>query len=349
MIRLLRTLAAFAALLLQWTCQEVDSSQPVQGARAFADMFAVVDTLRLEESDTTLIVTPYVYPDGVDGYLVTDGRENQVRRYTTDGRLEWQFGRTGAGPGEFRDPRAAVRSPDGRILVGQFNGRFTILDDSGAVALRAFSTPFRRVEQVAMLKGGVALIAGVVGGNLEGARLHKWDMDRETLLNSFFLPFGNTSVPDAAIIGGFARFATRGDTIVATWSVADSLYVFSPAGEALATHPLRSQYFRVPRDEPPGSTADPAEQARWLASFDYLAGVWWPTPDLIVLRYFEMVPEEAMSRRWHLILLRPQSGETIDIRNTPRLLAVDSTSGRFVFSDPSSLEPNRWLIAELRE
>src|SRR5690606_29533630 len=83
----------------------------------------------LEESDTALIVTPYVYPDGVDGYLVTDGRENQVRRYTTDGRLEWQFGRTGAGPGEFRDPRAAVRSPDGRILVGQFNGRFTILDD----------------------------------------------------------------------------------------------------------------------------------------------------------------------------------------------------------------------------
>src|SRR5690606_29389879 len=208
-------------------------------------MFAVVDTLRLEESDTTLIVTPYVYPDGVDGYLVTDGRENQVRRYTTDGRLEWQFGRTGAGPGEFRDPRAAVRLPDGRILVGQFNERFTILDDSGAVALRAFSTPFRRVEQVAMLKGGVALIAGVVGGNLEGAPLYGGVLDRAPVLYISLFPSCSASGSAAAIIGGVARSAPRGDTSVAAWAVAASLYVVSPPGDPPAPHPLPAQSARV--------------------------------------------------------------------------------------------------------
>jgi hypothetical protein len=149
-------------------------------------------------------------------------------------------------------------------------------------------------------------------------------------------------------MGGFSHLAVLGDTVAASWSLADSVFLFSKSGQRLDALPLRSSFFRVPAREQPSSSASASEQAGWLASFDYIAGIWWVSPETLAIRYFELIPDESMARRWHLILFSPGSGSTVDIRNSPRLLTVDAASGTFVFSDPAVEEPNQWLIARLK-
>jgi len=344
---------SIATLIVAFTCGAcADAAANLESTSVtaqFDDVFEIVDTVHLEESDTVLNVIPYLSHDPTGGFLVADGRENRVRRYRPSGRLAWQTGGPGDGPGEFRDPRAALRLEDQRVLVAQYNQRITLFDSVGHTVLETFVTPFWRIEDVAVVGRDSILVSAMTEGGFEGSRLHIWRPSRGEIERSWFQPFVNTPVRDAAIIGGFSRVAVRGDTVAATWSLADSVFLFTRSGERLRALPLSSSFFRLPSDEPPSPAADAIERAAWLGSFDYVAGVWWASAEVLAVRYFELLPDEAMARRWHLILLFPGSGRTIDVRNSPRLLSVDDATGTFVFSDPGSEEPNRWLMATLRQ
>jgi hypothetical protein len=174
-----------------------------------------------------------------------------------------------------------------------------------------------------------------------------WRIGAERPDTSYFAPFSSTKVRDAAIIGGFAKVAVHGDSVAATWSLSDNVYLFTTDGRRLGAVPFGSRYFRAPSTQPPSPTAAPEEHAAWLASFNYASGVWWVTPQPLAVQYFDLKPGEALDRRWHLLLVPIGSErERIEIRDV-EVLTVNSANGIFVVSDPSSREPNRWMFARL--
>jgi hypothetical protein len=297
--------------------------------------------VRLEESDTALTVIPHVSQDPAGGFFVADGRESQVRKYLEDGKLVWQTGGPGEGPGELRDPRVVLRLRDLGVVVAQYNRRITVFDSVGRSHVQTLSTSFRRLEDAAVIGRDSILVSAMTETDFEGPRLHILRLTTGQIEKSWFSPFVNSPVRDAAIMGGFSRLAVRGDTVAVAWSLADSVYLFDISGVRLDALPLRSSFFRVPAEQPPSGDAGVDHQQQWLSSFDYIAGIWWASPETLAIRYFELIPEESMARRWHLILFSPGSLRTIDIRNSPRLLSVDAATGRFVFSDPGTEESNQ--------
>lgn len=322
------------------------ASPPSAAVASFHDVFTVLDTVTLFENDTVINVIPYVFVDG-ESYIVADSREHRVRAYDPAGGLLWQVGREGEGPGEFRNPRVGARLHDGRLAVLQFNDRITLFDSVPRSVLGTYRTPFQRIENAAAVGPETILVSALLGTDFDAPRLHVWTVGAERPDTSFFSPFSSTEIRDAAIIGGFVQFAVRGDTVAATWSLSDSVYLFSADGRRLGAVPFGSRYFRTPSTEPPARGAAPQDHLAWLASFNYAGGVWWVTPQLLAVQYFDLLPGEAPDRRWHLLLVPIGSEQgSIEIRDL-EVLTVNSANGIFVVADPSSQEPNRWILARL--
>ncbi len=66
--------------------------------------------------------------------FVTDGhgKNDRVVKFTKDGRYVKEWGRTGSGPGEFKQPHALDIDPQGRIFVAdRSNNRLQIFDQEG--------------------------------------------------------------------------------------------------------------------------------------------------------------------------------------------------------------------------
>ena len=75
-----------------------------------------------------------VAPDGsifvVDGHGA--GGNNRVVKFSADGTYLKEWGKTGYGPGEFRDPHALAMDSQGRLFVGdRANSRIQIFDQEG--------------------------------------------------------------------------------------------------------------------------------------------------------------------------------------------------------------------------
>ncbi len=59
-------------------------------------------------------------------------RQDRVLTFDTQGRLVRSFGRTGAGPGEFRSPSTLAVGPDNTLwVVDETNGRYVVFDTGG--------------------------------------------------------------------------------------------------------------------------------------------------------------------------------------------------------------------------
>ncbi len=69
------------------------------------DAVAWIDTLVLEEGDSTLVGNPNLRADPAGGWLYWDTQLNQARRYDASGTLATTFGRPGRGPGELSSVR----------------------------------------------------------------------------------------------------------------------------------------------------------------------------------------------------------------------------------------------------
>ena len=61
------------------------------------------------------------------------GGNNRIMKFSADGRFIMQWGTTGYGPGEFRDPHALAMDSQGRLFVAdRGNSRIQIFDQNGA-------------------------------------------------------------------------------------------------------------------------------------------------------------------------------------------------------------------------
>lgn len=84
------------------------------------------------ERDTALL-DPYIIAGSANRVYVVEG-DQLIQAYDTDGRKLWSSGRTGSGPGEFRNIRDLKLAEHGEIWVHDPpNARITRLDSTGTV------------------------------------------------------------------------------------------------------------------------------------------------------------------------------------------------------------------------
>ncbi|HEU0014137.1 MAG TPA: hypothetical protein VFQ45_10660 [Longimicrobium sp.] len=316
----------------------------------FDDVFNRGATLRLAETPEVINVGIEVAPDPRGGFLVADALEGQVRSYAADGALRWHAGRKGAGPGEFRSVVRAVRLRSGQVLATDWNDRFTLYDSAGSAPPATVQTPFKHVEDLEVVDDSTVLVSALLELKTHGPRLHLWNLRRNRVAHSFFAPSRGTPNETAAHMAGWVKAALRGDTIAAVFSLADTVHFFTLDGLRLGAEPIPFRHFRpvAPKMPSGAAVASPVERARWLASFDLVNNVSWLPDGRLVFTYQSMVAEQGLTRRWHLLGMRRGGPALFELRDVPRLMAVDDVRGALYFMTPGSETPNQWTVATLR-
>lgn len=91
---------------------------------------------------------------GQDGRIyVGDAQASEVRVYSAGGEFVARFGRSGEGPGEFRNISGLARAPDGIAVLDGRLSRVTVFRPDGSVA-RSFrlERPYMRTESRALMQ-----------------------------------------------------------------------------------------------------------------------------------------------------------------------------------------------------
>jgi len=336
---------AFAAALL-FLLAGCGRAEAGTAAATFDQVFAWGPSLRLAETPAVINVGIEVAPDPRGGFLVADALEGQVRSYAVDGALRWHAGRRGAGPGEFRTLARAVRLRSGQVLAAEWNDRFTLYDSAGAAPPAIVTTPFKHVEDVEVVDDSTLLVSALLELNTHGPRLHLWNLRRGRVVHSFFAPSRGTPNQAAAHTAGWVRTALRGDTVAAVFSLADTVHYFTRDGRRLGSEPIPFRHFRLVGKKMPSGGANPVERARWVESFDLVNDVSWLPDGRLLFTYQSMDAKQALTRRWHLLAMERGGRALFELRDVPRLMAVDD--GALWFMSPGSEAPNQWTVATLR-
>ena len=311
-------------------------------------VFERTSRVALQESRTAINVLPMGEVDPRGGVRVAEYRESQVRRYAGDGSLLWSAGRNGGGPGEFTGPAAVIRLGSGEVLVADQRGRLTLFDSTAAAVRATWETKLRRVEELLLVSDSLVLLSGVLEGDENGPRLHLWKVGEGAPRHSFFTPTRNAANRTAAGVAGWTRASLRADTLAVTFSASDTLYLFTAQGRPLGQFSLPSEHFRrVPGTEPTPSSA-PAVQAEWMSRFDLVEAPYWLSDGSLLIAYRGIDPERALERVRHLLHVTRTGQRVFEVRNGPRLLAVDQGSRTAIFVDPFAEAPNRWVTGRIR-
>lgn len=335
------------ALLVCGGCTS-DQAGDERATIALDDAVVWLRSIEVEENRDVMQVDPSVSIDPEGGFLVADRSEGQIRRHSGDGRLEWFTGRKGQGPGEYGGLRKAVRLQNGEVLAADRSGRFTFYTPDGGEVIRTVQSPLHNIEELRVTSGAQVLVSGILEGEANSPRLHLWDVAGDSLASSFFRPFERVQYPEAAVMVGWSRGAIRGDTVAAIFALIDTVFFFTTRGEALGQSAIPFASFRrVPPMISPERFRDPLKRAQWFSSFDIVHTVYWlPDGDLLV-NYQNAVPDGALSRQWHFLVMSPQGSRAIEVRDTPYLLVADEQTGDLHFVQPGTEVPNRWVTARL--
>jgi hypothetical protein len=303
------------------------------------------DEIELEENDTVLTVYPRMRLEPGGGFLVSDAGENQIRMYAADGRLLRHFAREGNGPREFRFIQRAARLPSGGVVGLDMANKGTVFDSTGTEVVHTFRPRVGPAHDFVVLDDSTLLIAGQVRGLTPRgaeARLHVWDLRRDTLLHSFFSPVveGEAALLAANTVG-FVSAAVRGDTIAAVFSLSDTVYLFRTDGTPLRKVPMPVAGFRriTARHAVPGGRGGVVEAREWIGSFSLVADLFWTGDGDFLVQYQDRVGTES---HWRLLGMGPDGTRRFEATDTPHLLDVDRATGDLYFVKPGAPTPNVW-------
>ena len=310
------------------------------------DVVAWEREITLEENDGTINVVVRADPDPRGGFLVADEREGYIRRYAPDGMLLRQFGGRGAGPGEFDRPLRALCLADGTIAAFDGAYRGAVFDSTGERLLRTFRTPIGPLHSVTLLDDSLVLLGGrhAEGERSASARLHRWNLNRDSLEASFFSPpapsQAHTVTSASAPWSGVDR---RGDTLAVVTALSDTVYLLSMDGTTLERIPIPSARLRRldPRGPLPDARGGVGAARSWFASFSLIADVFW-VGDTFLVQYQDRTRREP---DWRLLGMTRDGKRTFEAVDTPFLLAADE--GTLYFVAPGSATPNVWRSARL--
>lgn len=306
---------------------------------------ATTGHITLREMPEVINVSPEAVADPRGGWLVSDDREAQVRRYAPDGTLLWHAGRRGGGPGEFTAPTAAVRLRSGEVMVFDRTSKVAVFDSVGGAVARTFRTGLRMVSDAAVLDDSTVLVAAL-GKDELGPRLHLLNPATGRVGAGFFTPFARSPYPAAATIANWTKVSVRGGVIAAIFATSDTVYRFTAAGRPLRPIPIPFTRWRPASRRVPGdANTNALARIHWLASFDLVADVHWLRDGTLVVPYQHIDGGDGTTRHWHLLAMTSRGHLLHDLREQPRML--ESRGDTLVMVDPDAEAPNQWIEALL--
>ncbi len=302
------------------------------------DQLQIVDSLQVEESPTSQVVTPFVTSDG-EGFVVADMSEGEIRRYGRDGRLRWSTGKKGWGPGELQLPAQAVSVGENEyVVVDGKRGilQFTRTPDS--VAWRTVSTDLGRSFQSAPLGRGMLLVAGYTGHrsySRQSPILHVLDLATGTITRSIMPMPGDDILATTALNAGVVAFSRMTDTILVTVGAVDTVFSYLLSGERVSARGFRSEHFQT-------ATVRPGTIPReyWRESFTRHHKVYALSDGRVLLSHVRLWSGEHV---WGTIVLDRGGNTLFDELHREPLLAVRGDTLVFASAD----NPARWYFGVL--
>lgn len=319
--------------------QRVPPEAPI---RQFDDVFERVATVTLFETDSVINVTPVVRLDPEGGLLVADDSEMKIRRYSETGELVWQFGREGPGPLEFSGPTVAVRLNSDSILAMDGIRKGVVWSESSRELRSQIANDFPKVVDADPLGDSVLVSTHPVpdGQGRSEPALHIVDLEDGEVVRSFFSPPVNRYTSRVLQMAGWTQSDIRSQVVATVFAFVDTVYIHDLAGVLTRKIPLPTSHFTRWDDVPEKG----ASVMGWLFRHTFASEVHWLSDDRLLVQFEEF---ENNVPKWRLISLRLDGTGDWQILNSPRLHAVDPTSGRFYFEDPNELEPSHLFVAEL--
>jgi hypothetical protein len=306
----------------------------------FDELFMVVDSLTLEESDAVTTVFPYVTVDPQGGFLVADPREHQVRVYSRQGKLEQIYGAGTATVDSIDRPYLARRLPDGAIAVANLVGPLTVIPHDSGQASRFIPFPFRLMRGLEVLSDHEILLVGPDSAR-PTASLHILDLRNERIVGSFLAPPPHLHA-DVRMMFSSVRTARRGNRLAAVHMSSDTLVFFDLMGTELSRVPIPIDPFIAPLGPLP-NVESPAEQDKWLNQFTHITNLFWIDDDGLIVQW-DKVRNEGTD--WGIVQLDTTGTRLWAVAPAPRLIAIHNDE--FFFQDPASDRPNRWIVAKRR-
>jgi len=309
----------------------------VVGGVPFRAVFEVVDRIALEEPAGIVNVWP-VASIAADEFLIADTREAQVRVYSPTGKLRRAFG-PGTGQVESLSYLVrAVRLEDSALLTAGLLGQLTVIPEVAAEAAYTVATPLFLLRDVVVLDEPRILLVGPDSSS--AALLHIWDIQRERIVRSFFVP---PTRFDRAVITTFptVAVATRAGTIAAAYTFSDTIVFFDTLGTEQSRLHIPIQPFVVPgRSLPPAGNG--AERQALVNRFTPIQDLFWIDDDQLLVQWAKGT---AFGQEWGLLLMDTQGKRVWAIAPAPRLVGVRGDD--FLFESPRGESPNEWVVARM--
>lgn len=306
--------------------------------------------LVLQETDDALAARPDLHVDPAGGFMVTDPQAAQVRFYDSEGALREYFGRKGDGPGEFRDVQGVARFPDGRLCVGDQDGRLSIWTETGELVDDVRTGTFAVMDVAALDDHTVAVITHPNAPSFDSLlvpMIHVFDVDRRQIEGGFMeLPLNADNAMAALTVAGDVVAGT-GDRIGVTWTTFDSLWVADLRRRTVVRAvQLESPLLRA-NAPPVDRRRDPQGFGAWLRASTF-PGRAYPAPEGGWLVVLHRLPQAGGVV--HDLLRVDEDGREIwQLEDVPHLAAVDASAGVLYFGDPTGLAPGTFLRAHLRD
>jgi hypothetical protein len=174
----------------------------------------------LFDSPTDVVVAPNGDIFVADGH---SGKNNRIVKFTKDGKFIKEWGKQGAGPGEFSEPHCIAMDSRGRVIVGdRNNNRIQIFDQEGKF-IDAW-TQFGRQSGLFVGKDDTLFVIDSESRNVSGQRMYNPGVPRGIRIGS--LRDGKVAefIPDTAEPVG----STGGEGIV---EIDGTLITFGSTGQ----------------------------------------------------------------------------------------------------------------------
>lgn len=238
--------AVFVTLSLSACSPDQTHAPDVELATArFEEVFELLDTVRLEQSDSL----PIVRISGIDvsssGVIaLSDASEGMVKLFDGNGKLVRIVGRKGRGPGEFQIPFKPVFDAAGHLHVPDFSSRkVSMFDPSGRLLRQVAIDEVNAISSFVALPDGGYLITGSPSGS---GRNTVFRVGADGRVRDGFLPLDDLRPEgerDFPMWPSVRRSSAgrRGDTLFVVNTLADSLWTVD-----LATGEQNSLRLRVP-------------------------------------------------------------------------------------------------------
>jgi hypothetical protein len=252
---------------------DASTSRRPTSAPAFTAGFRTVDSVYLQSTDTAPIVRiSGVAVDSTGRIVIADASERTVRIYSSQGKLLKSLGRTGDGPGEFREPRYLTALPDAELLIGEGGGRLhRYKNDSLMYSVQMDSVTF--ISGMTVGRPGIILVST---GDLRESSVVELSLEGK---------FQKKTTVFKGIPVGEKPEDPRWQSVFQVWSAAcgSKQFVAATVGDSIweadtVDAQWRSQHVVYQGYSPPRlpSAANPPNRARpfdWIKSYDVIQGL----------------------------------------------------------------------------